>query len=226
MLSVENLEYHYGSSQVLKNLSCHLMTQQLGMLVGQNGAGKSTFLHCIAGWATPSEGIITFNDVSLGRDERYFRKHVILIPDTPDFYDELTAWEHFQLIAQLHKIPRWTVQAEKLMTEFDLFDQRNTFPFMFSRGMRYKLALGLALLVHPPLLLLDEPFGPLDVVARQNLWSFLKEYVQSGGTVLYSSHGISVSHLPDIILHLHHGRIDMVKPNATTDLSELFRDVS
>src|SRR5512145_3111717 len=141
MLSVENLEYQYGSHQVLKELSCQLMSKQVGMLIGQNGAGKSTFLRCVAGWSVPNEGIITVNNVTLSRDEYHFRRQVILVPDTPDFYDELTAWEHLQLIAQLHQIPAWELQGEKLLNEFDLFEHRNTFPFTFSRGMRYKLAL-------------------------------------------------------------------------------------
>lgn len=226
MLIVENLEYRYGSYQVLWNLSCQLKAHQVGMLIGQNGAGKSTFLRCIAGWSVPYEGVITVNNVSLSRDERHFRRQVILVPDTPDFYDELTAWEHLQLIGQLHQIPNWTAEGEKLLNSFDLFEHRHAFPFTFSRGMRYKLALCLAFLAQPPLLVLDEPFGPLDATAVEKLWRLLKEFAEAGGTVLFSSHTIGVHQLPDIILHLHQGQINMVQPSTTIDLAELLGDVS
>ncbi len=224
MLNIENLHYHYGAHKVLNDVSVRLEPRQIGMLIGQNGAGKSTLLRCAAGWSVTDKGNITVNGISIRKQEQSFRRQVVLVPDTPDFYDELTAWEHLQFIGQLHRIESWPEQAEELLIAFQLIEQWNTFPFTFSRGMRYKLALCLALLVRPPLLLLDEPFGPLDAVSNQILWSNLETYVGEGNTVLFSSHIVPADQMPEVILHLRQGQVERITPGETLNLAELLND--
>lgn len=224
MLIVENLHYQYGAHKVLDDISMRLEAGQLGMLIGQNGAGKSTLLRCAAGWSIPEKGTVTINGVDIKEQERKFRSQVVLVPDTPDFYDELTAWEHLQFVAQLHRIPDWPPLAEELLTEFQLIDQWDTFPFTFSRGMRYKLALCLALMIRPPLILLDEPFGPLDAISSQILWRKLESYAADGNTVLFSSHIVPNDRLPGIILHLRQGHVERITPGETLNLAELLND--
>lgn len=207
MLQVQDLTYQYGIQSVLVNLNCTLRAGQLVMLAGHNGSGKSTLLRCIANWTKADEGTITVNGFTI-QQEREFRAQVILIPDAPDFYDELTAWEHLQFIGQLHKVTTWEEQATQLLKQLNLYAQRNAFPFTFSRGMRYKMALAMAFLVSPPLLLLDEPFGPLDPETRQLLWDMLKAYCADGRkSVLFSSHGMPTDEQPDMIYHLSDGQI-------------------
>ena len=221
MLVVEDLHHQYGSQTVLNGLSFRLAQGEICLLVGQNGAGKSTLLRCIAGWTKLNRGQIRVNDISVLDHDRDYRKQVIFTPDTPDFYDELTAWEHLQLVAQTHHLSSWQTTGENLLRQFQLFDHKDTFPFTFSRGMRYKLALCLALLVRPPLLLLDEPFGPLDALASQVLWQALKEYTARGGTTLFSSHTLSANDRPDTILLLAQGQTQSIQPTDATDLAEL-----
>jgi len=225
MLFVDNLEYRYGTLTVLSDLSFSLSPGQVSLLVGQNGSGKSTLLRCIAGWTHVTQGTITVNGVSCREQDRAYRKQVIFVPDTPDFYDELTAWEHLQFIAQLHRIIAWKTDGTRLLQHFQLLDHKDALPFTFSRGMRYKLALCLALLVNPPLLLLDEPFGPLDALARRTLWQVLKRHAQDGGLVLCSSHTISPDEHPDSVLHLRQGRVEPVGAGDTIDLPQLLNDV-
>jgi ABC-2 type transport system ATP-binding protein len=207
MLHVQDLTHQYGIQDVLKHLDLSVSAGQLVMLAGHNGSGKSTLLRCIASWTKPHEGTITINNLTI-KQEREFRAQVILIPDAPDFYDELTAWEHLQFIGQLHKVADWEEQAKNLLEQLNLSAQKNAFPFTFSRGMRYKMALALAFLVSPPLLLLDEPFGPLDPETRQLLWDMLKAYRSDGRkSVLFSSHGMPTDEQPDAIYRLQDGQI-------------------
>lgn len=221
MLHVEHLRYDYGAHQVLTDVSFELEPRQLVMLIGQNGAGKSTLLRCLAGWSLPEKGEITINGVSIRQRDQAFRRQVVLVPDTPDFYDELTAWEHLQFTAQLHRLPNWQTEAETLLSAFQLSDQKDTFPFTFSRGMRYKLALCLALLVRPPLLLLDEPFGPLDALSNRVLWRRLEAYIRDGNSVLFSSHFVPTDTLPEHVLLLQHGHVERIPPGETLNLVEL-----
>jgi len=221
MLHIENLTYQYGTLTVLKDLSLRLSAGQVALLFGENGAGKSTLLRCVAGWTQVRTGTIAVQGVSLREQDRAYRQQVALVPDTPDFYDELTAWEHLQLNAQLHRIPAWQDRAAYLLDRFRLTEQKGALPFTFSRGMRYKLALCLALLIRPPLLLLDEPFAALDALARQTLWQALAEHAEQGGTVLFSSHSAPPGAQPDVLLHLRDGQIEPVEASGEVVLTAL-----
>jgi ABC-2 type transport system ATP-binding protein len=221
MLKVQELTYRYSSQVILSDATLSLKAGKLAVLVGQNGAGKSTLLRCLAGWTQAEAGTITVNNISLRDDEQAFRHQVMFIPDTPDFYDTLTAQEHLQFVAQLHQVDDWQSTAEKLLNSFDLSAQRDAFPFTFSRGMRYKLAVCMALLVRPPLLLLDEPFGPLDALAGQVLWQHLCDYPSDYHSVLFSSHTLPDASQPDNIFHLYSGSIQTLQPSDDMDLARI-----
>ena len=90
-----------------------------------------------------------------------------------------------------------------LLDRYGLLTNRDAFPFAFSRGMRYKLALCMALLVEPRILLMDEPLGPLDPVSADELWIELNRHRNDGMTILLSSHQLPQEAHPD--RYLDHG---------------------
>lgn len=224
ILKVENLSYQYGAYQVLADLSFELDEGVIAALIGRNGAGKSTLLRCLAGWTVAEDGEITVAGFNLRRSERDVRRQIIFVPDTPDFYDELTAWEHLQFVAQLHRVESWQERSLELLEEFQLDDHRTAFPFTFSRGMRYKLALCMALLIRPSLLLLDEPFGPLDALSAQHLWHHLLGYRSEQRSVLFSSHVMPDDGSPDLFLLLRDHQITPVDPAQVTGILQLLND--
>lgn len=224
MLTVVNLSYQYGANSVLSNLSFELPDGTLAALVGRNGAGKSTLLRCLAGWTVPADGTLNIQGRSLRHREQEYRDQVILVPDTPDFYDELTARDHLQLVSQLYHVDHWQERGKTLLEQFHLFDQRLAFPFTFSRGMRYKLALCMALVVQPPLLLLDEPFGPLDSLASRLLWRHLRDYCATGKSVLFSSHILPDDGRPDLFLLLHKQQVTLLEAAQVTSLADILDD--
>lgn len=224
ILKVENLSYQYGAYQVLTDLSFELDEGVIAALIGRNGAGKSTLLRCLAGWTVAEDGEITVAGFNLRRSERDVRRQIIFVPDTPDFYDELTAWEHLQFVAQLHRVESWQERSLELLEEFQLDDHRTAFPFTFSRGMRYKLALCMALLIRPSLLLLDEPFGPLDALSAQHLWQHLLDYRSEQRSVLFSSHVMPDDGSPDLFLLLRDHQITPVDPAQVTGILQLLND--
>jgi ABC-type multidrug transport system ATPase subunit len=207
LLVVENVGYRYGSLNALSNVTMQADVGQLIALVGRNGAGKSTLLRCIAGWTKATDGDVHILGQSIKQNERFVREHVVLVPDTPPFYDELTAWEHLQLNAQLHGWINWEDDAEDLLRRYGLFNNRNAFPFTYSRGMRYKLALCMGLLIEPKILLLDEPLGPLDPVSADELWVEMNHHRNEGMTILLSSHQLPQEAHPDIYLIMESGEI-------------------
>ncbi len=221
MISLNELSYEYGVHQVLDNIQLEIPDRSITALVGRNGAGKSTLLRCISGWTLPTKGDVLINGVSLRNDEKAYRKQIIFVSDTPDFYDELTAWEHVQFVAQLHRVADWEDEAEELFDEFDLYRHRRAFPFTFSRGMRYKLALVMAFIVMPPLLLLDEPFGPLDANARADLWQRIQHYRNGGQSVFFSTHSIPGGESADYIVHLQASEAELISAEGIDSLESL-----
>ena len=205
LLAVKNLSYEYGTLLALDDISFELWPGELVALVGRNGAGKSTLLRCMAGWTRATDGEVCIGGIRIQDNERSTRRNLSLVPDTPPFYDDLTAWEHLQLVAQTHRIPGWQATSEKLLNAFGLMAGCRGYPFTFSRGMRYKLALCLALLVEPRILLLDEPLGPLDPVSAAFLWNELERRRSDGMAILLSSHQLPPDVQPDRYLVLEQG---------------------
>lgn len=207
LLRVSKLRFAYGRDVILKDVSFQIDAGELVVLAGRNGAGKSTLLRCVAGWTTVTAGTVLVAGLSLEQAEREARRQLVLVPDMPVFYDALTAWEHLRLVAGAHRIADWEPQAEELLRHFGLWEDRDDYPFTFSRGMRYKMALCLALLVEPPLLLLDEPLGPLDPVSAGQLWRDLDVYRQAGMAILFSSHQLPADVQPDRYLLMEQGEL-------------------
>jgi ABC-2 type transport system ATP-binding protein len=207
LLEAANVSYAYGSFWAVSRVSLHVQAGELVALVGRNGAGKTTLLRCLAGWAPVTVGEVRVLGLPVERAERAVREHVVLVPDTPPFYDELSAWEHLQFVAQVRRLPHWHDRAEELLRRFGLWSQRAALPLAFSRGMRYKLAVCVALLVAPRLLLLDEPFGPLDPVSADHLWDDLCASRDTGMGILLSSHQLPTRAQPNRYLVMEEGAI-------------------
>jgi ABC-type multidrug transport system ATPase subunit len=209
LLKVTEVGYRYGSFHALSEVSFEVKggSGELIALVGRNGAGKSTLLKCIAGWTRPTDGEVLLMGERIDHNERYVRSHIVLVSDTPPFYDELTAWEHLQFNAQAHRLPEWEAHAEDLLDRYGLLSNKDAFPFTFSRGMRYKLALCMGLLIGPKILLLDEPLGPLDPVSADELWIELNRHRDEGMTILLSSHQLPPEATPDRYFIMEQGEV-------------------
>jgi len=197
LLDVNEVSYRYGSLFALNKVSFEAEAGELIALVGRNGAGKSTLLRCIAGWTRATDGDIKILGTSVKKDERSIREHVILVPDTPPFYDELTAWEHLQFCAQANLLANWEEEAEQLLDTYGLLSNRNA----------YKLALCIALLIEPDILLLDEPLGPLDPVSADDLWREINLHRNDGMTIILSSHQLPYEAHPDRYIIMEQGEV-------------------
>ncbi len=206
-LTAERLRVLYGNYHALKDVSFGLAEGQYSLLIGTNGAGKSTLLRCLAGWQRPSGGVVSVFGTTLDRDERRARQWIKLVPDTPQFYPELTAWEHVGWVAAAHRVAAWQAPAEALMEAFGVASNKNAYPSNFSRGMQYKLALTMSIVSLPRVLLLDEPFGPLDPYAQEYLARYLRQLANAGVAVFASTHVLPDSGPPDRVIVLDQGEV-------------------
>jgi ABC-2 type transport system ATP-binding protein len=207
LLQLTDVSFSYGSYLALNQVSFELEPGELVVLAGRNGAGKSTLLRCIAGWNEVSAGQVVWKGAPIHQVERESRRSLIVVPDTPPFYNDLTAFEHLQFVAQVNRLPNWKATAQDLLKRFGLATHHHAYPSAMSRGQRYKLALCLALLVDPQALLLDEPFGPLDPFSAGQLWDDLWARRSQGKSVLVSSHQSPIDVLPDRYLIMENGEL-------------------
>jgi len=209
-LQTRELSRSYGKFEALMPTDMTLHSGEIAVLVGSNGAGKTTLLLCLSGLLRPTTGVITIDGHNLYEDEREAKRQLAFVPDVPRFYTELTAWEHLYFIAQAHEVSvDFNQKAETLLREFGLWDARNLYPHHYSRGMRLKLGLLIALIRPFKVLLLDEPTSALDLESVGLLVERLKELRQSGASLLLSSHDPNIaSELADRTLKIQNGHIE------------------
>jgi ABC-2 type transport system ATP-binding protein len=143
-------------------------------------------------------------------DEKEAKRQLAFVPDVPRFYTELTAWEHLYFIAQAHQAgDGFRQRAEILLREFGLWEARDLYPHNYSRGMRLKLGLLIALIRPFKVLLLDEPTSALDVESVSFLVKRLKELRQNGASILLSSHDPNIANdLADRTLRIQNGYVE------------------
>jgi ABC-2 type transport system ATP-binding protein len=209
-LQTRGLSRSYGKFQALAPTNLNLNPGEIAALVGLNGAGKTTLLLCLSGLLRPSSGTITIDGHDLYIEEKEAKRQLAFVPDVPHFYAELTAWEHLYFIAQAHQAGEgFDQKAETLLREFGLWEARNLFPHNYSRGMRLKLGLLVALIRPFKVLLLDEPTSALDVESVDFLSNRLKDLRHDGASILLSSHDPNIAkNLADRTLKIQEGHLN------------------
>lgn len=209
-LAVTGLSKEYDSFLALAPASFELNAGEIAILSGPNGSGKTTLLSCLSGLIRSSSGTVTVAGFDLYRDEIEVRRRLVFVPDVPRFYLELTAWEHLRFIAMANNVTRnFDQQAEVLLHKLGLWEAKDLFPHHFSRGMRLKLGLALALIRPFEVLLLDEPTSALDIEGVELLINELHRLREQGATILLSSHDPNlINQLGDRHLAIHQGVIE------------------
>lgn len=207
VLDVENLSFGYGKNTIWKGINLRLEAGSIAFLVGPNGAGKSSLLRCLAGWSSVRDGRILLQGQPLKGSNRLQRSAMVFVPDTPPFYDDLTAIEHLHFVLRANRRSEDEDYGQHLLDAFGLSRFGDQFPSSFSRGMREKLALTLALSLRPDLLMLDEPYGPLDREASLTLSSELNVVAKSGTAILLSCHHAIPALDPHVVFQLKDGHL-------------------
>jgi ABC-2 type transport system ATP-binding protein len=211
-LTAFEISRSFGEFQALAPVDLALFEGQVVVLTGANGAGKTTLLHCLSGLLRPSTGSVSIAGYDLYEHERQARRHLAFVPDVPRFYTELTAWEHLQFIALAHDAGQdFSERAEALLREFGLWEARDLYPHNYSRGMRLKLGLLMALIRPFKALLLDEPTSALDDEGTTLLLSHLDTLRSQGVGILFSTHNPEIARsISDHRLRLHNGILEAI----------------
>lgn len=221
-LRAEGLSFRYARSEVWSDVAFRINPGQIAFLTGPNGSGKSTLLRCLAGWSMPSEGTVEVFGRPFDGSDRAVRREIAFVPDVPSFYDDLTAAEHIRFVLDANRVPDAADEARRLLDDLGLAAHADRFPSSYSRGMRLKLALVLAFMRKPRLLLLDEPYGPLDRDASRRLSALLSAARADGAAVLVSCHHNVPDLNPDLLLHLDGERLSTARDVRPGDFFDGF----
>ncbi len=205
VLATSGLAKDYGDGFGLEPVDLALGAGELVVLVGPNGAGKSTLIGLCAGLLEPTEGEVLIAGEPAG--SLVARTATSYLPDNPVLYDDLSLHEHLEYVARLHGVDDWRPLAEYLLERLDLADRADDLPSRFSRGMRQKVSLALALVRPFDLLLVDEPFVGLDAPSQVTLVKLLLDAVAVGATALVSTHQLDLADEADRCLGLRDGEL-------------------
>jgi len=158
--------------------------------LGPNGAGKTTTIRMLTGLTRPTSGQARVMDFDLWRDITHIKKHIGVVPEVSNLYDELSAFDNLVFAMQLYGVPRTErrSRAEALLMRFRLSEKRDA-PFAkLSRGMKRALTIAAALAHRPPLIFLDEPTTGLDVMSARHLRQMIATLRDEGVTVFLTTH--------------------------------------
>lgn len=219
VLSASGLAKDYGDGFGLAPVDFALGPGELVVLVGPNGAGKSTLIGLCAGLLEPTAGEVAVLGEPAGSLPA--RAATSYLPDDPVLYDDLSVREHLEYVARLHGVEGWQAPAETLLGRLDLAERADDLPSRFSRGMRQKVSLALALVRPFDLLLVDEPFVGLDAPAQATLVELLLGQVAAGASALVSTHQLDLADEAGRCLGLRDGTLVHDGPSSRQQVLSL-----
>ena len=208
MLEVSHVTKRYRKVCANDDINLTIPDGEIGVLLGRNGAGKSTIIKCIMGFLK-YEGQIRVNGLNNKSVEA--KKIMGYVPEIPSLYPNLTVDEHLEFIARAYKLKDYKEEKEALLQRFDLTDKKKKFGDELSKGMQQKLSICCGLLPRPKLILFDEPMIGLDPHAIKELKLLFQELRERGCMVLVSTHMIdSIEELWDTTYIMKQGKIAAV----------------
>ena len=218
-LSTHQLSKDYGDRPALVALDLDVPMGQHVALVGHNGSGKTTLLRMAAGLLDATDGEARIAGHLAGSPGA--RTALSWLSDTPTFYDDLSLWEHLEYVARLHGVSEWTAKAEALLDRLHLAHRRDDIPTTFSRGLRQKAAIAIALIRPFDVMLVDEPFVGLDQAGKDTLLELLDEAAASGATLLVATHELAFVNRVQRLLALRDGELVYDGPPSDADVHSL-----
>ncbi|MCX6270852.1 MAG: ABC transporter ATP-binding protein [Bacteroidetes bacterium] len=207
VIEVRNVFKSFKAVEAVKGIDFQLNKSEFAAILGPNGAGKTTLVEMIEGIQKPDKGEILLWGMSWKGNETVLRKRIGISLQETRFTDKLQVWETLKLFASFYELR--TDRVQEILEKIGLEEKRKSYVVNLSGGQRQKLALGLALLNNPSILLLDEPTTGLDPNARREVWSILKDLRENEQTsmILTTHYMEEAEQLCDRIIILDHGKI-------------------
>jgi len=218
VLKAEGLVKDYGDIRAVAGISFAVERATVFTILGPNGAGKTTTLEILEGIRTPDAGTITLFGRVLRRVDRAAKQRMGVLLQEGNFEPYLKVKEVVRLFASFFAHAR---PVEEILAEVGLEEKRNALVRGLSGGQKQRLAVGVALINDPELVLLDEPTTGLDPQARRNIWSIVGRLKSEAKTVILTTHYMEEAEaLADSVCIMDHGSI--IAEGSPRELAERF----
>ena len=209
-IEARGLTKRYGKLLAVDSIDFDISDGEIFGFLGPNGAGKTTTVMMLTTFLEPTAGTIRIHGHDLPRESLEARALMGIVPEESNIYTELTAEGNLRFAGKVYRMPRKArkQRARELLEIFGLSDRAHVKAQEFSRGMRRRLTVAMALIHNPKLLFLDEPIAGLDVQSARYIKTLVRDLNESGVTVFLTTHQIEVaSELCHRVAIIDHGRI-------------------
>ncbi|MBZ2199757.1 MAG: ABC transporter ATP-binding protein [Lentilactobacillus hilgardii] len=209
-ITISHLQKSFGSKSIIKDVTFSVPQGSIFGFVGENGVGKTTTMKMILGLLKSDHGQIIINGQQVRYGHSVTNRFIGYLPDVPAFYPYMTARQYLQLTAAVSGMASSQVdrQVTSVLKLVQLKDDRTKISG-YSRGMKQRLGMAVAMLNQPDILVCDEPTSALDPLGRKAFLDILAS-LSGKTTVIFSSHILSdIERVCDRVAILHDGRIQV-----------------
>jgi ABC-2 type transport system ATP-binding protein len=209
-IEVSKLTKYYGELIAVDQVSFEVKRGEIFGFLGPNGAGKTTTVRMLTGIIKPDGGTARVMGYDIQKEPLRAKQIMGIVPEMSNAYVELSAWDNLMLIGELYGIPgkKREEKGEKLLKDFGLYERRKQLVRGFSKGMKQRLLLCMALINEPRVLFLDEPTSGLDVESARMIKSMIRDLNKDGVTVFLTTHNMEeANQLCDRVAIINRGKI-------------------
>ncbi|MFW9773109.1 MAG: ABC transporter ATP-binding protein [Candidatus Thorarchaeota archaeon] len=210
VIHVSNLSKHFGEIRAVDDVSFSVDGGEIFGFLGPNGAGKTTTIRMMTGVLKPTQGKIEIYKKNIWKNQILIKQILGNVPEEANVYMDLTGLRNLYFIGELYSIPKEQrkERALNLLKKFELFERKDSLAKKYSKGMKQRLLLCMALMSEPKILFLDEPTSGLDVQSSIIIKNLIKEYNRNGLTIFLTTHNMDVANeLCDRIAIINKGKI-------------------
>jgi len=209
-IEVSNLTKKYEDLVAVDHINFQVNKGEIFGFLGPNGAGKTTTIRMLTGISIPTEGTATIMGYDIQRRPIEAKEKMGIVPDISNVYNELSAWDNLVFTGKLYDMPKSyrESRAEELLKMFGLYERRAEKVQGFSRGMKRRICIAMALMNKANIIFLDEPTSGLDVQSVLIIRDLIRKLNQEGLTIFITTHNIEeASQMCDRVAIINHGKI-------------------
>lgn len=191
-IEVTELSKQWGQTKAVNGISFNIEEGEVFGFLGPNGAGKTTTIKMLVGLAKPTGGTAKVAGYDVVEKPRMVKKHIGVVPEQSNLYDELTVYENLRFVSKLYHIPSTKIdqRINELLETFKLKEYTARRFRKLSKGLKRRTVLAAALLHEPEIVFMDEPTSGLDVLSARSLRDLISGLADSGVTIFLTTHYI------------------------------------
>ena len=210
IIKAEHLTKYYGDFLAVNDISFSVNKGEIFGFLGPNGAGKTTTIRMLTGVLNPSSGRIEVFGMDMKKHKIEIRERTGIVPEMANPYIDLSAMRNLRLIGRLYGMKGREIEERsiELLKLFNLYEKKDTKVRGFSKGMKQRLSLAMAMLSDPELLFLDEPTSGLDVMSARLIKKIIRDEQKKGKTIFMNTHNMQdANELCNRVAIINHGKL-------------------